>query len=92
MPVGVRTLEGELDFIENVLVLRSSEGEIERRTLGGPVADFCDDVMRALARLGIEVTLPVIPSEVPDPSRLPWIAPTTRMTRHRRVASDRCSR
>jgi hypothetical protein len=71
MPIDVRTLEGEFDFIENVLVLRSSDGGIERRTLGGSVADFYDDVMRALARLGMEVTLSVVPSEVPDPVPFP---------------------
>jgi hypothetical protein len=67
MPIGARTLEGEFDFIENVLVLRASDGGIERRVLGGAVADFYGDVMGALARLGVEVTLSVVPSEVPDP-------------------------
>jgi hypothetical protein len=64
MPVGFRTLEAEFDFFENVLVLRSNDGRIERRILGGSVADFYGDVMSALARLGVEVTLSVVPSEV----------------------------
>jgi hypothetical protein len=71
MPIGLRTLEGEFDFIENVLVFRSSDGGIERRTLGGSVAEFYDDVMRALARLGVQVTLSVVPSEVDDPIPFP---------------------
>jgi hypothetical protein len=71
LPIGGRTLEGEFDFIENVLVLRSSDGGIERRVLGGSVADFYGDVMRALARLGVEVQLSVLPSEVPDPIPFP---------------------
>jgi hypothetical protein len=71
MPVGDRTLEAELDFLENVLVLRTSNGGIEQRTLGGSVAEFYRDVMAALARLGIEVTLSVIPSEVSAPIPFP---------------------
>jgi len=34
MPIGSRTLDAEFDLIEHVLVLRSSDGEIERRPLG----------------------------------------------------------
>jgi hypothetical protein len=71
MPIDARLLEAEFDFLENALVLRSSEGGIERRTLGGPVADLYGDVMGALARLGMDVTLSVVPSEVPDPIPFP---------------------
>jgi hypothetical protein len=71
MPVGLRTLEGELDFFDNVLVLRTSDGRVERRELGGAVAEFYDDVMKALRRLGVEVDLSVVPSEVPDPIPFP---------------------
>jgi hypothetical protein len=71
MPVGDRLLEGELDFIDNVLVLRSSDGGIERRDLRGSVADFYGDVMGALSRLGVDVKLSIVPSEVPDPIPFP---------------------
>ena len=71
MPVGDRALEGELDFIDNVLVLRTSDGGIERRDLGGSVADYYGDVVRALARLGVDVTLSIVPSEVSDPIPFP---------------------
>jgi hypothetical protein len=71
MPLGPGTLEGEFDFVENVLVLRSSDGGIERRRLGGSVAEFYGDVMRAVARLGAQVKLSVVPSEVPDPIPFP---------------------
>jgi hypothetical protein len=71
MPVGLETLEGEFDFFDNVLVLRLSDGRIERRVLGGSVAAFYGDVMRALARLGVEVELSLVPSEVPDPIPFP---------------------
>jgi hypothetical protein len=71
LPVGLRTLEGELDLIDHVLVLRTSDGRIERRELGGPVADFYGDVMQALRRLDVDVRLSVVPSEVPDPIPFP---------------------
>jgi hypothetical protein len=71
MPIGLETLEGEFDFFENLLVLRSSDGGIERRTLGGSVAAFYGDVMSALTRLGVRVELSLVPSEVPDPIPFP---------------------
>ena len=71
MPVGLRTLEAAFDFFENVLELRSSDGRIERRILGGPVADFYAGVMSALARLDVNVKLSIVPSEVPDPIPFP---------------------
>ena len=67
MPVGSRTLDAELDLIDSVLILRSSDGGIERRALGGAVADLHADVHRALRRLGVEAALRAMPSEVPDP-------------------------
>jgi hypothetical protein len=67
MPIGSRTLDAELDLVDNVLVLRHSDGGVERRTLGGTVADFHADVQRALRRLDVDVALAGRPSEVPDP-------------------------
>ena len=67
MPVGLRTLDAEIDFIDSALILRTSDGGIERRALGGAVADVHADVQRALRRLQVEATLPGMPSEVPDP-------------------------
>jgi hypothetical protein len=71
MPTGPRTLEADLDFFDNVLELRSSDGRAERRTLGGSVAELYADVMRALARLDVDVTLSIVPSEVSDPIPFP---------------------
>jgi hypothetical protein len=71
MPIGVRTLEAAFDFFANILVLLTSDGEVERLTLGGSVADFYRDVMGALARLGVDVTLSVVPTEVPHPIPFP---------------------
>jgi hypothetical protein len=71
MPVGLRAMDAELDLVDHVLVLRTSDGGIERRPLGGPVADFYHDVMRALQRLDMDVAISVLPSEVTDPIPFP---------------------
>ncbi|HEX6062068.1 MAG TPA: DUF5996 family protein [Candidatus Limnocylindria bacterium] len=67
MPVGSRTLDAEIDFIDSALIFRTSDGGTERRPLGGAVADLYADVGRALRRLDVEAALAAMPSEVPDP-------------------------
>ena len=64
LPVGLRTVDAELDLIDHALVLRSSDGRIDRRPLGGSVAEFYEDVMRALRRMHVDVAISVMPSEV----------------------------
>jgi uncharacterized protein DUF5996 len=71
IPVGPRTLDAEFDLIDHALVLRTSDGRVEHRPLGGPVADFYQDVMRALRRLGVDVAISVVPSEVAHPIPFP---------------------
>jgi hypothetical protein len=71
VPIGLRTFDAELDLHDHVLVLRSSDGQIERRPLGGAVADFYRDVMDSLQRMGIDVSISETPSEVPDPIPFP---------------------
>jgi Family of unknown function (DUF5996) len=71
MPVGLRSIDAELDLVDHVLVVRSSDGGVERRPLGGPVADFYHDVMRALQRLDVDVAISVLPSEVANPIPFP---------------------
>ena len=61
----------ELDLIEHVLVLRSSDGRVERLPLGGAVADFYSDVVNALTRLQVDVPISPLPSEVADPIPFP---------------------
>jgi hypothetical protein len=78
LPVGLRTLDAELDLIDHVLVLRTSDGRIERRPLGGSVADFYRDVMSALATVQIDVSISVLPSEVANP--IPFPDDTTHAT------------
>lgn len=67
MPVGLRALDAELDLVAHTLVLRSSDGMVERRPLGGSVANFFTDVMRMLERMSVAVTISPGPSEVRDP-------------------------
>ncbi len=66
MAVGDRTFDAEFDFIAHELVLRASDGAIERRPLGGAVADFHADVMRMLRRMEIDVAITPMSSEVND--------------------------
>jgi Family of unknown function (DUF5996) len=71
VPIGLRTFDAELDLHDHVLLLRTSDGQVERRPLGGAVADFYRDVMDGLRRMGIDVGISVMPSEVPDPIPFP---------------------
>jgi hypothetical protein len=71
VPFGLRAFDAELDLHDHALVLRTSDGESFRRPLGGAVADFYRDVMAALRRMGIDVSISVTPSEVPDPIPFP---------------------
>ncbi|MDQ2959823.1 MAG: DUF5996 family protein [Candidatus Dormibacteraeota bacterium] len=68
---GLRTIDVEIDLVDHVLVIRDSAGLVERRPLGGTVADFYRDVMAALHRMSVDVTISTLPSEVPDPIRFP---------------------
>ena len=58
------------DFIDHVLVVETSEGRTERIPLRPmTVADFYREIMAALRRLGIEVRIWTVPSEVAAPIR-----------------------
>lgn len=68
VPEGLRTFDVEFDLIGHELVLRTSDGGVERLPLRPQaVADFYGDVMNALSRLGVDVRISPGPSEVPDP-------------------------
>jgi len=71
IPVGLRTIDAEFDFVDHALVVRCSDGSIDRRPLGGSVADFYLDVTRMLKRMWVDVAISVVPSEVPDPIPFP---------------------
>jgi hypothetical protein len=65
-PNGI--FEITFDFIAHELVISTSTGEIERIALHQrSVADFYEEMMAALRKLGIEVHFHGAPDEVPDP-------------------------
>ena len=67
MPAGARALEAEFDLVSHELVLRTSSGEVQRRALGGDVADFYEDVERMLRAWEIDVSIWPVPTEVSAP-------------------------
>ena len=70
IPFGAREFDATFDFIDHVLIVQTSDGRTERIPLRAlPVADFYRDVMAALHRLGIDVHIWSLPSEVPAPIR-----------------------
>ena len=71
IPVGLRAFDAELDLLAHELVIRCSDGKVERRPLGGDVASFYEDVMRMLQRMDVAVAISVVPSEVSDPIPFP---------------------
>jgi hypothetical protein len=71
VPAGLRTFDVEIDLVDHALVVRSSDGRIEHRPLGGSVAEFYNDVTGALRRMDIDVAISTLPSEVADPIPFP---------------------
>src|SRR5260370_7201763 len=71
IPVGVRAFDAEFDLIEHELVIRDSDGRVARRPLGGAVADFYQDVMRALHPMDVEVAISVLPPVGSNPFPVP---------------------
>jgi hypothetical protein len=70
IPYGERTFELNFDFLDQVLRVSTSDGQ--QRKVGlypRTVADFCAEVMRSLAELGIEVRIHELPNEIPDAIR-----------------------
>ena len=67
MPVGTRALEAEFDLLDHELVLRTSAGDVQRRRLGGDVADFYEDVAGMLRAWRIDVAIWPVPTEVSQP-------------------------
>src|SRR5258708_387901 len=70
IPFGDRDFDVTFDFIDHVLVIQTSDGRTEQIPLRPrSVADFYREVMAALHRLGIDVHIWTLPSELPDPIR-----------------------
>jgi hypothetical protein len=70
IPFGDRDFDVTFDFIDHVLIVQTSDGRTEHIALRPQsVAEFYREVMAALHRLGIDVRIWTVPSEVPAPIR-----------------------
>ncbi len=67
IPYGAGSFAIDFDFIDHVLRLRASGGQV-RQLLLKPmtVAEFYEDVMTALRELGVVVRIDTMPNEIPD--------------------------
>lgn len=70
IPNRERSFEIEFDFLDHLLWLRVSDGEI-RQVMLRPVsvAEFYDDVLIALREVGLAVAIDPMPCEIPDAVR-----------------------
>jgi hypothetical protein len=67
IPDGTRTFQIDFDFIDHVLSVRTSDGQVREIPLAPmTVADFHAHLFRALAQVGIEVRINETPSEIAD--------------------------
>jgi len=70
IPDGLRTFQIELDFIDHVLRISTSDGAIRQFSLAGrSVASFYAAIMAELAQLGIHIAINETPNELPEPIR-----------------------
>jgi len=68
IPYGRRVFEMEFDFVEDQLVIRSSDPATRSIALAPrSVADFYAECMSTMRSLGIDVEIWTMPVEVPDP-------------------------
>lgn len=67
IPVGGRILELSFDFVDHVLLARTSDGREESFALAGrSVASFYAAVMAVLSRLDVQVRIHPVPNEVAE--------------------------
>ena len=67
MHAGDKGLEMEFDFVDHVLLIRTTRGEKRQISLKPqPVADFYFATLLALREIGVSVTMLARPVEVPD--------------------------
>lgn len=67
-PYGFDAFEIEFDFIDHELLIRLTDGRVRTLALQPQTtATFYASVMRALADLGMPVSIRTMPSELPDP-------------------------
>ncbi|MGN7862458.1 DUF5996 family protein [Microbacterium sp. 22303] len=99
IPVGDRILELSFDFVDHVLVARTSDGRGDTLVLGGSVARFYADVMALLSRLDVDVRIHPVPNEVADAIPFPddtvhatYVAEHARLFWQQLVQADRVLR
>jgi hypothetical protein len=67
MPHGDRNIEVEFDFLDDALIVRTSEGHTTHMTLADKsVASFYRDYRSMLAELGVGLKIYAVPNELPD--------------------------
>jgi len=67
MPCRNLYVQIDFDFVDHLLLLRTSDGRVERFALAPmSVADFYNEVMRRLRSLGVDLHIWTMPSEIPD--------------------------
>jgi hypothetical protein len=68
MPYEDRTFQIDFDFVKHQLLFETSDGKTDSLPLAPrTVADFYQEVISRLARLGVEVKIWTTPVEIPDP-------------------------
>jgi len=68
IPAAAEMIDIEFDFVDHRLVCRSSNGKAHRVALQPKtVAAFYGEVMEAMAAIGVEVRINLLPNEVADP-------------------------
>jgi Family of unknown function (DUF5996) len=71
LPIGLRTVDAELDLLDHKLLLRSSDGRVEARPLGGSFAEFYAELMASLQCMDVMVSISTLPSKVANPIPFP---------------------
>jgi hypothetical protein len=67
IPYGTRTFEMVFDFLDDELRIQTGEDAVETVRLAPvTVADFYHEVLDRLRRLGLDITIRPLPSEIPD--------------------------
>jgi hypothetical protein len=70
IPDGARVFQIDLDLIDHILRISTSDGATRQLALAGQsVASFYTAIMADLAKLGIRVAIDEMPNELPEPIR-----------------------
>lgn len=67
MPAGARAFQIDFDFVDHLLWVRTSDDHVRQIMLAPkPVAEFYEEVMGALAELGLGTPITTLPCEIAD--------------------------